>query len=162
MSGKEDQSSFRLWCRKELSKYLYQTLTDEVLDYLMTIDTEDNMREYLVGLLGESNQTLLFIKEFIRHWKLIQPQTTPTGGGAPPEGHDGDMQELQRPSPEKMVLFSKETKETKVDRVNSSARNLNAIIHRLSRLPVSRRRRHSLQPPKFKVHSPGLSRHTCH
>lgn len=106
MSCNEDRSSFRLWCRKELSNYLRQSLTDEILDYLLEIDTEDNMREYLVDLVGESNQTSLFINEFIRHWKLV-PQTTPTEGGAPPER---DMQELQRPSREEIVLFSKETK----------------------------------------------------
>lgn len=89
MSGKEDPS-FRLWCQKELSNHLQLTVDDGLLDYLLAIETEKDLKEYLTDLIGEeTSQTGLFIKEFIRHWQL-QLETTPFGAGELKEAHYSD------------------------------------------------------------------------
>lgn len=138
MSGKEE-SSFRLWCQKELSAHFHLIVEDELLDYLLTIETEKDLREYLEDLVGEeTSHTVLFIKEFLRHWQLhlslgggeLSRDDGPTRSMPPQNRRDkGDstgptratpsyptppmssMQELEQLSHERMVLFAKEPKE---------------------------------------------------
>lgn len=87
----EGRSNFRLWCERELSNRLNLTVDGELLDYLMGIETERDLREYLVGLIGEeTSQTALFVNEFLRHWQLFQ--ATPLSS-TPCLSNDGRAQE---------------------------------------------------------------------
>ena len=77
------------------------------MDYLMTIETEKDLEEYLRELVGEATgQAELFVKEFLRHWRLhSQSKTTP-----PLENEGGVMRELPRLTQDQMVLFAKGSK----------------------------------------------------
>ncbi len=75
------------WCRKELSKTLHTDVEDSLLDYLMSMATEKDIREYLQDLMSgvDTTQINAFMNEFFRHWCPPQPhllETTPLSGEA--------------------------------------------------------------------------------
>ncbi len=68
--GSKIPGSFKQWCLKELSKILHSSVEDDLLEYLLSIEGEKDLREYLQDLLGDdTKQAQVFIQEFLRHWK---------------------------------------------------------------------------------------------
>lgn len=114
MSSVEDEtrisSSFRQWCHKELSKILHSSVEDALLDYLLAIEVEKDMREYLQDLLGgeSSKQTQEFMLEFFRHWR------PPSQASSSIMSHKHQftdespaLEKVSRPSRDQMALFAK-------------------------------------------------------
>lgn len=115
--GRKSPSTFRHWCQKELSKLLHFDVERDQVEYLMSIESERDTREYLQGLLGvETKQAQVFVNEFFRHWHPPQqhPITTSSSSSSDPKTITAAMHELSRPSADKMVLFSKDLDEVGV------------------------------------------------
>lgn len=89
-----EQFNFKQWCQNDFSKLLGFKIEDELLEYLLSIETEKDSREYLHALLTSSNVSDRdkVMAEFFRHWR--PPSIAP------------DMEELVRPDEEQMVLFA--------------------------------------------------------
>ena len=101
MMIEEDGESFACWCRTELSKALGSPVEDALLDYLVSMRAEKDVREYLEDLLRglKTEEVEVFMKEFFRHW------CPPTSNSPPPSG---SQEQLKRPGREELVLFSKQ------------------------------------------------------
>jgi hypothetical protein len=95
VSIEKDDSKLKAWCQKELSKLLGFPVEEELVSYLMSMQTAKDVKEYLEDLLGTKSDA--FQKEFLSHWH--PPQRVPTLLGPL------EAQILERPSQEDMVLF---------------------------------------------------------
>ena len=98
MSAMERKERFRTWCQKKISELLESPIDEELVDYLMSIESEKDAREYLHQMLrSESTCTQAFIGEFFRHWCPPLPS---------PNNKEEGMEVLVRPRSDQMVLFS--------------------------------------------------------
>lgn len=100
---KMQRESLVSWCRRELSRALGSAVEDDLLDYLVSMEGEKDVREYLQDVLISNNlepaEVGVFIKEFFRHWS--------------PPSHEvlspcDSQKPLVRPHKEELVLYSKE------------------------------------------------------
>lgn len=101
-------TDFLSWCGKELSKVLQSTVEEDLLIYLMSMEVEKDVKEYLQDLLSgqEATQVEVFLTEFLRHWR---PPVDPTSSGNLKE--EVAMEELARPDRDKMALFTRNSEE---------------------------------------------------
>ena len=114
-SAAEISSSFRQWCHKELSKILHSNVEDALLDYLLSIEGEKDMREYLQDMLGgeSSKQTQEFILEFFRHWRPpSQTSYSLTSHEHQFTDESPALERVSRPSRDQMALFTKTAEST--------------------------------------------------
>lgn len=99
---------FMSWCRKELSKALHSPVEDDLLAYLVSMEAEKDVREYLHDLLSASDvetvEVDVFMKEFFRHW------CPPNEARPPPSDVDHQLvqEQILRPNREELVLYSKQ------------------------------------------------------
>lgn len=110
---------FQSWCQKELSRILCSNVSDDLLSYFLSIETEKDLREYLQDLLGdhkETDQSQLFLNEFFRHWRPPSDATPPLSDATESEvvlqklssatESEVAVQKLSRLSRDQMVLFN--------------------------------------------------------
>lgn len=70
MTAEVPGGSFKHWCHRELSRILGYNVDDSLLDYLLSIEGERDMKEYLQDILGEDTKRAeVFMHEFFRHWQ---------------------------------------------------------------------------------------------
>ena len=98
-------ADFLSWCQKELSKVLQSTVEEDLLSYLMSMEVEKDVKEYLQDLLNgqEATQVDVFLDEFFRHWR---PPVDPAS-----LQEEVAIEELVRPDRDKMALFTKNSEE---------------------------------------------------
>lgn len=108
----EEKESFASWCRTELSKALGSPVEDALLDYLISMRVEKDVREFLEDLLSDlkTAEVEIFMKEFFRHW--CPPTSSNSPSSTPPLS--GSQEQLLRPGREELVLFSKVSKEVHI------------------------------------------------
>lgn len=92
------------WCRKELSRALGSVVEDDLLDYLVSMEGEKDVREYLQDMLNqlEAAEIQVFMNEFFRHW------SPPSHEALSPCNSQLVQEPLVRPHREQLVLYSKE------------------------------------------------------
>lgn len=63
----------RSWCQSELSVLLCSPVENELMDYLLNIESEKDLVEYLEDMVGpETTSSKAFTLEFVRRWKQLQ------------------------------------------------------------------------------------------
>lgn len=66
-------SNMRSWCKNELSQLLGSAVENELLDYLLSIESERDLLEYVEDMVGsESASGIAFSTELVRRWKQLQ------------------------------------------------------------------------------------------
>lgn len=106
MSTPKASRAFKQWCARELSKILNSSVEDALLDYLLSIEGEKDMREYLHDIVGDSTkQAQTFMQEFFNHWQPPSQSLDLTSSQDASE--NTVMQAIARPEAEQMVLFQK-------------------------------------------------------
>lgn len=107
VSKRSEPFAFESWCQKELTRLLGFPVGDELIEYLASIETKKDVKEYLDDLLGTDNKASRdFQDEFFNHWH--PPERPPS---QPSKEEEELLTELVRPKQEEMVLFSdKKTK----------------------------------------------------
>ena len=98
------KSDFMIWCQRKLSK-LCGSIDDNVVDYLVSMEVEESVKQYLHDLLAESEsksidtqRTQAFKEEFLIRWRSLQRGTVS-------EEVDATMMVLVKPKSDHMVLF---------------------------------------------------------
>jgi len=86
MEGTESRlSKFKLWSERELSKLLGSAIENEILDYLLAIQCEKDLVEYVEGMIDATTPASnSFSAEFVRRWKQLQSSSD----SALEESHD--------------------------------------------------------------------------
>ncbi len=103
--------NFRSWCQKELSKLIKDDIEDDLMDYLLSIESDKDVKEYLHDMLtpvAETRATRSFIEEFFRHWR--PPERIPHSLSS----EDKQLEVLVKPNKDEMVLFATGSKEVGV------------------------------------------------
>ena len=99
VSRRSEPFAFESWCQKELTRLLGFPVGDDLVEYLLSIDTKKDVKEYLEELLGTDKKASRdFQDEFFSHWH--PPER------APSQDEEGLLTELVRPKKEEMVLFA--------------------------------------------------------
>lgn len=110
MKKSREPYSFESWCQKELSRLLKFQVGDDLITYLLSMETEKDIREYIQDLLGNgTKQANDFQREFFKFWH-------PPGRVPSPYSCEDDviMQELVRANEEDMVLYTEKSEHSKV------------------------------------------------
>lgn len=95
---------FEAWCQKELSRLLNFSVGEDLISYLVSMETAEEAEEYLTELLGKDTPPVIrFRREFLRRWR---PPERPPQDPTPEEA--GLLEALVRPKQEELVLFSQE------------------------------------------------------
>lgn len=96
VGGERDEdllSTLKSWCQRELSKLLKSALESDLLDYLLGIEVEKDLTEYLQDMMGpETMHTKAFMEEFLYRWKQLY---TKVEFDKREDDLDGDHQETQ-------------------------------------------------------------------
>ena len=110
MKRNEEPFAFELWCQKELSRLLKFQVGEDLVQYLLSMETEKDVREYIQDLLGVSSKEVSdFQREFFRHWR--PPERAPSPFTSK---EDAIMEELVRTNEEDMFLFAEKSEHSKV------------------------------------------------
>ncbi len=116
VSRRSEPFAFESWCQKELTRLLGFPVGDDLVEYLLSIETKKDVKEYLDDLLGTDKKAVRdFQDEFFSHWH--PPERAPS---QPSKEEEELVTELVRPKKEEMVLFAdKPDKKKKKDMVCS-------------------------------------------
>ena len=112
ISRRSEPFAFEAWCQKELTRLLGFPVGDDLVEYLLSIEAEKDVKEYLDDLLGTDKKTSRdFQRDFFSRWH--PPERPPS---QPSREEEELLIELVRPSKEEMVLFADEKKKKDVVR----------------------------------------------
>ena len=65
------------WGKTKLSELLGSAIEDDILEYLLTIQCEKDLIEYILGVVGsDTPASQSFSAEFVRRWKQLQPSSS--------------------------------------------------------------------------------------
>lgn len=102
VSRRSEPFAFESWCQKELTRLLGFPVGDDLVEYLLSIETRKDAKEYLDDLLGTDKRASLdFQKEFFSRWH--PPERPPS---QPSKEEEELLTELVRPKKDEMVLFA--------------------------------------------------------
>lgn len=106
ISRRSEPFAFEAWCQKELMRLLGFPVGDDLVEYLLSIEAEKDVKEYLDDLLGTDKKASRdFQRDFFSRWH--PPERPPS---QPSREEEELLIELVRPSKEEMVLFADEKK----------------------------------------------------
>ena len=112
ISRRSEPFAFEAWCQKELTRLLGFPVGDDLVEYLLSIEAEKDVKEYLDDLLGTDKKASRdFQRDFFSRWH--PPERPPS---QPSREEEELLIELVRPSKEEMVLFDDEKKKKDVVR----------------------------------------------
>lgn len=125
VSKKAEPFSFQSWCQKELTRLLGFPVGDDLFDYLVSIETKKDVKEYLEELLGtDSKASRDFQMEFFKRWH------PPERAASLPSREEAELlTELVRPKEDEMVLFADKRKKKK-DLVSDFAMYMCVCVYR--------------------------------
>lgn len=93
---------FESWCQKQLTQLLGFPVGDDLVEYLLSIETQKDVKEYLNDLLGTDEKASRdFQNEFFIRWH--PPKRAPF---QPSKEEEELLTELVRPKKDDMVLFA--------------------------------------------------------
>lgn len=102
VSRRSEPFAFESWCHKELTRLLGFPVGDDLVEYLLSIETEKDAKEYLDDMLGTGKRASCdFQKEFFSRWH--PPERPPS---QPSKEEEELLTELVRPKKDEMVLFA--------------------------------------------------------
>lgn len=119
VSKRAEPFAFEAWCQKELTRLLGFPVGDDLIEYLLAIETEKDVKEYLDELLGaEKKASHDFRTAFFGRWH--PPERRPA---QPSKEEEELLTELVRSKEDELVLFSDKKKKRDVVR--------HSIVHRI-------------------------------
>ena len=112
VSRRSEPFAFEAWCQKELTRLLGFPVGDDLVEYLLSIEAEKDVKEYLDDLLGTDKKASRdFQRDFFSRWH--PPERPPS---QPSREEEELLTELVRPLKEEMVLFADKKKKKDVVR----------------------------------------------
>ena len=110
VSKRSEPFAFKSWCKKELTRLLGFPVGDELIEYLLAIETEKDVKEYLDELLGTENKVSRdFQTAFFGRWH--PPERHPA---QPSKEEEELLTELVRSKEDELVLFANKKKKRDV------------------------------------------------